>query len=230
MTRMSNPYPISLTRRRFISAGMAALAVVAAGQLFPPLAATGHAQAATGTPQKIADHFARVKTMMGEFVQFGPRGEQTGGKFYIERPGKVRFNYEPPSNFKVTSDGTTLVLENTKLRTADIYPLSKTPLKLLLDDRIDLSGNKVRSVREEDDLTTIQLADKSVFGDSTITMMFDPASYELRQWTITDAQGKDTTVMIFNVEEGVTFDPSVFAIDHRKVQEMQKRNQGGGTR
>ena len=153
--------------------------------------------------------------------QRAERGEQTGGKFYIERPGKLRFNYDPPSNFKVTSDGTSLVLENTRLKTADIYPLSKTPLKLLLDDRIDLSGGRVRSVKEEPDLTTIQLADKSVFGDSTITMMFDPASYALRQWTITDAQGKDTTVMIFNVEEGVRFDPSVFAIDARRIQEMQ---------
>jgi outer membrane lipoprotein-sorting protein len=226
MTRMSNPN--TLTRRGFVGAGIATLGLVALGQAFPPFATIGHAQASTGTPQKIADHFARVKTMMGEFVQFGPRGEQTGGKFYIERPGKVRFNYEAPASFKVTSDGTTLVLENSKLRTADIYPLSKTPLKLLLDDRIDLSGDKVRSVSEEADLTTIKLADRSVFGDSTITMMFDPASYELRQWTITDGQGKDTTVMIFNVEEGVTFDPSVFAIDHRKVQEMQQRAHNGG--
>jgi outer membrane lipoprotein-sorting protein len=137
----------------------------------------------------------------------------------------VRFNYEAPSTFRVMSDGTTLVLENTKLRTADVYPLSKTPLKLLLDDKIDLSGGKVRSVKEEADLTTIQLADKSMFGDSTITMMFDPASYELRQWTITDAQGKDTTVMIFNVQEGVRFDPSVFAIDHMRIQQMQQPGQ-----
>ena len=86
-------------------------------------------------------------------------------------------------------------------------PLSKTPLKLLLDDSIDLSGGKVKSVKEEDDLTTIQLADKSVFGNSKITMMFDPKTYDLRQWTITDAQGKDTTVMIFNVKQGVKFDP-----------------------
>jgi outer membrane lipoprotein-sorting protein len=95
----------------------------------------------------------------------------------------------------------------------------------LLDDKIDLSGGKVRSVKEEADLTTIQLADKSMFGDSTITMMFDPASYELRQWTITDAQGKDTTVMIFNVQEGVRFDPSVFAIDHMRIQQMQQPGQ-----
>ncbi|MGQ2904128.1 MAG: outer membrane lipoprotein carrier protein LolA [Neoaquamicrobium sediminum] len=215
--------PVSgMTRRSFLGAAALGIGVLALAQVAGPFVSTADAQAATA--QRIADHFASVRTMMGEFVQFGPRGEQTGGKFYIERPGKVRFNYEAPSNFRVTSDGTTVVLENTKLRTADIYPLSRTPLKLLLDDRIDLSGNKVRAVKEEDDLTTIQLADKSVFGDSTITMMFDPASFELRQWTITDAQGKDTTVMIFNVEQGVVFDPSVFAIDHRKVQEMQQRS------
>ena len=230
MMRMSNRMNLGtdggLTRRRFVGFGLSALALAALGQAVPPLAAVGHAQAATGTPEKIASHFASVRTMMGEFVQFGPRGEQTGGKFYIERPGKVRFNYESPSTFRVMSDGTSVVLENTKLKTADIYPLSKTPLKLLLDDRIDLSGNKVQSVREEADLTTIKLADRSLFGDSTITMMFDPKSYELRQWTITDAQGKDTTVMIFNVQQGVTFDPSVFAIDYRRIEQaaQEKRN------
>ena len=175
------------------------------------------------TAQKIADHFAGVRTMTGEFVQFGPRGEQTGGKFYIERPGKIRFNYEGSSGFKVISDGQSVVLDNKKLNTVDLYPLSKTPLKLLLDERIDLSGDKVRSVKEEDDLTTIQLADKSVFGNSTITMMFDPKSYELRQWTITDAQGKDTTVMIFNVRNGVTFDQDLFKIDYRRNLEVNRK-------
>jgi outer membrane lipoprotein-sorting protein len=221
---MDDMVKATVSRRRFLGQAAFSLGVLALGQFAGPLLATGHAQASTAAAQRIADHFARVRTMMGEFVQFGPRGEQTGGKFYIERPGKLRFNYESPSTFRVTSDGTTLVLENTKLRTADVYPLSKTPLKLLLDDRIDLSDGKVRGVKEEADLTTIQLADKSVFGDSTITLMFDPASYELRQWTITDAQGKDTTVMIFNVQEGVRFDPSVFAIDNRRIQELQ---QGG---
>ena len=107
-----------------------------------------------------------------------------------------------PSPIPVISDGKSVVIDNMKLKTSDLYPLSKTPLKLLLDDKIDLSGDKVKSVKEEDDLTTIQLGDKSVFGNSTITMMFDPKTYDLRQWTITDAQGKDTSVMIFNVKAG----------------------------
>lgn len=211
-----------LSRRALLGKAALGLGLLAVGQLWGPLVGAAAAQA-SAAPQRIADHFSRVRTMMGEFVQFGPRGEQTGGKFYIERPGKVRFNYEAPAHFKVTADGRNVVLENTRLKTADAYPLSQTPLKLLLDERIDLSGGKVRSVKEEEDLTTIQLADKNAFGNSTITMMFDPKSYELRQWTITDAQGRDTTVMIFNVQEGVKFDPSVFEINYQQLDEMMNR-------
>lgn len=199
----------------------AAAFAIAAAAAMTILPAT-QASAQEADPQRIADHFAGVRTMTGEFVQFGPKGEQTGGKFFIERPGKIRFNYEEPSDFRVIADGQSVVINNGKLNTWDLYPLSKTPLKLLLDTRIDLSGNKVRSVRQDEDLTTIQLQDKSIFGDSTITMMFDPKSYELRQWTITDAKGKDTTVMIFNVQEGVAFDPSVFTIDYARVTEASQ--------
>ncbi len=78
----------------------------------------------------------------------------------------------------------------TKLKTWDIYPLSKTPLALLLGERIDLSGKTVRDVKEEPDLITIKLGDKSMFGDSSITMMFDPKTLDLRQWTITDNAGQ----------------------------------------
>lgn len=205
---------------------VAGLVAGLAGTVHQPLAPVPAAYAASDAAQKIADHFSSIQTMAGEFVQFGPRGEKTGGKFYIQRPGKIRFNYEAPSAYRVVADGNSVVISNTKLRTADLYPLSKTPLKLLLDDRIDLSGKKVVKVTEDPDLTTIVLADKSVFGNSRITMMFDPKSNDLRQWTITDAQGKDTTVMIFNVQSGVKLDPKFFEIDYRKVDEMNQKMGG----
>jgi len=207
------------TRRRLL--GLAAAIALSATPLIA-LQAPAQAQA-TDAAQRIADHFSSVRSMSGEFVQFGPRGEQTGGKFFLERPGKIRFNYEAPSNFKVISDGQSVVILNSKMRTSDLYPLSKTPLKLLLDDRIDLSGNKVKSVTEEDDLTTIKLSDKQVFGNSTITMMFDPKSYDLRQWTITDTQGKDTTVMVFNVKVGGSFPADTFKIDYKLNRELNAR-------
>ena len=182
--------------------------------------------ASSASAQRIADHFSSIRTMKGEFVQFGPRGDQLGGTFYIERPGRIRFNYEAPSQYRVVADGKSVVISNAGLKTADLYPLSKTPLKLLLDDHIDLSGGRVTEVREDSDLTVITLADKSVFGNSTITMMFDPVNYELRQWTIRDAQGKDTTVMIFNVEQGVRFDPKIFEIDYDRVTELNSVRHG----
>ena len=211
------------SRRQLLCLGLA-FAGAAAFNAVPGFQVLASAQAAVpAAAQKIADHFSSVKSMSGEFVQFGPKGEQTGGKFFLERPGKIRFNYDGSSNFRVISDGKSVVILNKKLNTSDLYPLSKTPLKLLLDTRIDLSGDRVKSVKQEDDLTTIQLADKSVFGNSKITMMFDPKSYELRQWTITDAQGKDTTVMIFNVKEGVSFAADTFAIDYSANREVNTK-------
>ncbi len=199
--------------RRQFSIGLAGLA---AASLMPGLSLAQGADNAAA--QKIADHFSSVKTMMGEFVQFGPRGEQTGGKFFIERPGKLRFNFEDPSPVRVIADGNNVAIGNMKLKTWDLYPLSKTPLSLLLSSKIDLSNQTVRNVKQETDLTTIVLGNKSVFGDSTITMMFDSKTFDLRQWTITDAQNKDTSVMVYNVREGVSLDEKVFAIPYEDIR------------
>ena len=210
-----------VSRRKFLAA-TGGLALAAFG-----LMASAEAAAGASSVDAIAKHFSGVKTLTGEFVQFGPRGEQTGGTFYISRPGKIRFNYEKPSPIRVVADGKSVVVNNKKLDTWDIYPLDKTPLKLLLSDKIDFSGDKLKSVKEEADLTTIVMTDKKIFGNAKITMMFDPKSYELRQWTITDAQGLDTTVMIFNTREGVTFEKKMFDIDYIRVARAnEKRNNG----
>jgi len=206
-----------MSRRGVLAGAACALALSISG--------AAPAMAASGTAQRIADHFSSVRTMAGEFVQFGPSGEQTGGKFYIERPGKLLFLYEKPSPIRVVADGQSVVVNNTKLKTWEVYPLGKTPLRVLLGDRIDLSGSAVRSVTEADDLTTVVIDDKQVFGDSEITMMFDPATYDLRQWTVRDAQGKDTTVMIFNVQQGVRFGEDTFEIPYRKIRDSKYKTE-----
>ena len=178
--------------------------------------------AAQNVPQQVADHFSSVKTMTGEFVQFGPRGEQTGGKFYLERPGKIRFDYDGDSSVQVKADGKSVVIHNEKLDTYDMYPLSQTPLNLLLSDRIDLGGGRIQDVKQDPELLTIKMGDKSVFGDSTITMMFDPKTYDLRQWTITDKQGKDTSVILIGVQEGVRFEDRMFRIPYRQIRAKRR--------
>lgn len=182
------------------------------------------------TVEAISQHFSGVPSMAGEFVQFGPNGEQTGGKFYLQRPGRIRFDYNKPTPITVKADGKTVGINNKKLKTWDFFPLSKTPLRLLLADKIDVNDKSIKSVIREDDLTTVVLGNKSVFGSSKITMMFDPKSFELRQWTITDDQGKDTSVMIFNVQNNVKLSKKLFVMNQRRLLEQQRDRGNNATR
>jgi len=166
--------------------------------------------------QSISDHFSSVPTMTGEFIQFGSNGEQTGGKFYIHRPGRIRFDYEDPSPIMVVSNGRTLAVNNRKLKTWDYYPLSKTPLSLLLSEEIKIRDKSIKLVDPQPDVTKVVMGDRQVFGDSEITMLFDPESKDLRQWTIKDTRGRETSVMIFNVEKNVTIPKKLFHIDTSK--------------
>ena len=203
---------------RIAKAGLTATLLLGAA-LAPALTAgpaLAQAAGAAATAQRVADHFSAVRSMKGQFVQFDAAGNQTEGTFYMERPGKIRFDYSG-SPVRVISDGSQVAVNNRKLNTWDLYPLSKTPLKLLLDQRIDLSSANIQSVKEGPDLTTIVMGDKSIFGNSRITMMFDPNTFDLRQWTIRDAQGKDTTVMVYNVEDGVSVNNDLFSIPYSQI-------------
>ncbi len=165
------------TRRTFLAALVAA--GLASGASLPVSSSAQAEALSSSAAQRIADHFSSIKTMAGDFVQIGPTGKQTGGKFYIDRPGKIRFNYDSSSPLKVVSNGSSVAIGNTRLGTWQLYPLSSTPLKLLLSRHIDLGGSMVKSVKEGPDLITIVLGDRHFFGNSTITMMFDPASYDV---------------------------------------------------
>ncbi|TIX92755.1 outer membrane lipoprotein carrier protein LolA [Rhizobium sp. P44RR-XXIV] len=205
---------LSLSRRHFLGA---MVAVGAAGALPVSALAQAQTQAAAVNPniaQAIADHFSSIKSMKGGFLQIGPRGDQMSGTFFILRPGKMRFNYDPPSRMRVICDGNNVQVINDQTNTKNMYQLSKTPLSLLLANKIDLSADMVRNVESQLDLTKITLGNRTVFGDSTITMIFDSKSYDLRQWTVIDPQGKTTDVIINNVKTNIAFDDSVFRIDY----------------
>jgi len=170
--------------------------------------------------QAIADHFSSVKSMSGDFVQTSPKGEKTSGRFFLKRPGKIRFNYARQSGISVIADGKSLVVLNKKLKTSRLYSLSKTPLKLLLDNKVDFSGRRVKSIKDDGAQVIIRLADKSSFGNAAITLVFDRKSFDLRRWSVTDEKGLTTTVSIFNVTEGVAVAEGTFVIDYAANREL----------
>lgn len=162
--------------------------------------------------QGISSYFNAIRTMQGQFIQIGPNGERSEGTFYLSRPGKVRFRYLPPVRVDVVADGKSLSVEDKKAGTQDLYPLSKTPLKTLLADHIDLAQMRiVGDLHEEGDLISVELTEPT-FGDGKLTLMFDRTTYELRQWVVTDAQGLNTSVALFNVTTGEPIDPQLFKI------------------
>ena len=169
--------------------------------------------------EELSNHFASVPTMTGEFIQFGPNGEQTGGQFFIQRPGKLRFEYEAPSPLMLVSNGKTIGVRNKKLKTWQYMPLRKNPLSILLADQISVSDKSIRSVDSNEDVTRVVMGDKSIFGDSEIVLLFDPLNYDLRQWTIKDNQGKETSVMIFNVQKNVPIPSKLFQLRKNRVKD-----------
>jgi outer membrane lipoprotein-sorting protein len=184
------------------------------------VALTTAVSAAPVEAKTIADHFSSVKSMSGDFVQSGPKAEKTSGRFFLQRPGKIRFNYAGQSGISVIADGKSLVVYNKKLKTSRLYALSKTPLKLLLDNEVDFSGRRLKSIREDGAQIIIKLADKSAFGNSNITMVFDRKSLDLRRWSLTDERGLTTTVTIFNVKQGVRAPAGTFTIDYAANREF----------
>jgi len=186
------------------------------------LAATANSvEAIARTPQEttalnaISAKLGAVQTMNGEFVQFGPTGDRMEGKFFLARPGKVLFKYDPPATISVIADGKSVLVHDKRLQTYDIWPLSKTPLKFLLDSTLDLaSSERVDSVTIEPDLIRVVVIDDSKFGGGQLTLFFDAATNELRQWTVTDEQGLETTVAIYNVEVGNKLSQKIFRIDY----------------
>jgi len=178
--------------------------------IFQTFDANQKAQAA-----KVSNYLSSLQTLAGNFVQVGPDGSKTKGDFYIQKPGKVRFEYDAPSPIAIIADGSSLAVRDRKLATQDIYPLSQTPLRFLLSDRIDLlKDTNVVSVTSDEVYTSVTIEEKqALIGTSRLMLMIGTKDGQLKQWTVTDPQGYDTTVAVYNLDSSKKVDPGMFKID-----------------
>src|SRR5580704_17925762 len=165
---------------------------------------------------RVRNYLSNVQTLIGDFVQIGPNGGRTTGKFYIQKPGRVRFEYEPPSLVDVVADGSSVAVRDRRLATQDLYPLSQTPLRFLLADQLDLTRDtNLVAVGSDKTFITVIIEERHLLiGTSRLMMMFGAKDMQLKQWTVTDPQGYDTTVAIFNVDTVHKPDPSLFQINY----------------
>jgi outer membrane lipoprotein-sorting protein len=167
---------------------------------------------------RVSTYLTSVQVLTGNFVQIGPDGRRATGRLFIQKPGKVRFEYDPPSPIDIIADGTQVVVRDRKLETQDLYPLSQTPLRFLLADRIDLlQDTNVVGVTADDTYVSVLIEEKQAFiGTNKLLMMFDPKDFKLKQWTVTDVQGYDTTIAVSNLDTSKRPDPNMFKFDYTR--------------
>lgn len=164
--------------------------------------------------QKADNYFNRTKTMIADFVQIGADGRRSEGKVFVEKPGRLRFEYAAPATLDVIADGTTVAVIDHKVGSIQQYFIWQTPLKFLLKDHIDLAKDtKVLNVTSDPDEVAILVEDQRVFGGtSRIKLIFDPATFTLKQWQVTDPQGYETLVSLFNQDFTTVPNPAFFQI------------------
>ena len=169
---------------------------------------------------KISSYLTGMRNVVGKFVQVGPDGRKTQGDLYIQKPGRLRFEYDDPSPIQLIADGQSLVVRDRKLATQDLYPLGQTPLRFLLADKVDLlRDTNVVGIYSDDIFSTFVIEEKQTLGGKhKLMLMFDAKDLTLKQWTVTDPQGFDTTVAVFNLDMTKRPDPGMFKINYERMQ------------
>ena len=170
---------------------------------------------------EISRYLNGLQTARASFTQVNADGTISTGTLYIRRPGRARFEYNPPEKSLVMAGGGQVAIFDGKSNTApEQFPLKRTPLNLILASRVDLSRNGMVVGHAQDGPSTVVVAQDPDFPEyGTIRLVFTGNPVELRQWVITDESGQQTTVILGQLETGMSLGNRLFSI----VQEAQAR-------
>jgi outer membrane lipoprotein-sorting protein len=196
------------------SAGLLGLAwILASGPAPAALPSATHA----GDVARIEDYLNDLTTLKADFVQINPDGGTVTGELYYQRPDKMRLDYDPPSEILVISDGWQIVYYDRRLdQVSHMFPNS-TPLGFLLSDQIRLSGDvTVTGVERSAGELHVTLVQTEEPNQGSIQLSFAEDPLELRRWTLTDAQGQATHVVLERAESGLPLDRELFRFRNPK--------------
>jgi outer membrane lipoprotein-sorting protein len=171
--------------------------------------------------ERVNGYLTGVRTLVGDFVQMNPSGTRTEGKFYLQKPGRVRFEYNPPNPLELIADGRSVAIRDRRLATQDLLLLSQTPLRFLLSDRIDLfKESNIIDASEDGTYVKVTLEERQTLGGThRLQLMFGVRDLQLKQWTITDPQGYDTTVALYNLDANSKPDAKLFVINYERLRD-----------
>lgn len=202
------PHPSDITRRRLILAGAAAAAAIA-------VPARAQAQLSLAA---ISAYLNGITTAEAPFTQMNADGSRSTGRLFIRRPGRIRFEYDPPERaLVVAGGGMVAVFDGRSNQRAEQYPIRRTPLHLILADRVDLTRARMVVAHDFDGTsTTVTAQDPERPQEGRIQMFFRDGPVRLTQWVITDNAGYRTTTVLGDLRTGVTLSPFLFDITYEE--------------
>jgi outer membrane lipoprotein-sorting protein len=162
--------------------------------------------------QRVGAYFNQMSEIKGLFIQTSADNKRQRGKFYFKRPGRFRFDYNPPSRLVILSDGKHMAIQDLDLRTDERIDLDYTPFRVLLRKDVDLLRDaRILEVGEVDDVIVLALQDRSPDTAGRIKLFLaKKTELELKEWITTDAQGLDTRVELTEVSKAQDLDPAMF--------------------
>ncbi|MEM8789368.1 MAG: outer-membrane lipoprotein carrier protein LolA [Pseudomonadota bacterium] len=187
-----------------------ALALTAAALTVP---ATGASAQDRSVLVEVSKYLNQLTAIQGQFTQVNADGSRIGGQYYMLRPGRIRFEYDGNQSM-VMADGSSVgVFDAKSTNIVQRYPLSQTPLRLLLRRDIDLAAQGVAvSTGSQDGFTSVVLRDPRRPRDGYMTLVLRNSPPSLNQWTVTDRSGRNTTVVLNTIERAPNMSRRLFNI------------------
>jgi len=161
----------------------------------------------------ISAYNSSIKSMVGRFIQIDTNGQKIEGTFFLQRPDKIRFRYNPPSRQEIISVGKGFYVIDRKEKTQYAYPQDKVPLRQFLSDKIDLLKSNIIDFVQSDTYVTITLSDDTPAGTVQVALVFDKGTKDLSQWVLTEPSGEELTFSLYDVQKDVDIPKSFFYID-----------------
>jgi outer membrane lipoprotein-sorting protein len=195
------------------------LALIATSLAFPSTLAMGQQEPRQLTPEEIAQinaisaHNSAIRTMAGRFNQIDTQGYRAEGTFYLERPGKIRFRYDPPSRQEIMSLGRGFYVIDRAEKTQYAYPQDKVPLRQFLEAEIDLLRAGLVAIDQSADYLDLTLQDETPAGTVRISLIFDKQTQELVQWVLQSPDGSELTFSLYDVEKDIEIPATYFYLN-----------------
>ena len=152
-----------------------------------------------------------LHTVRADFIQQNSQGQTSSGQFWLQRPGRLRFQYKEPVAHFMVADGAFINFWDAKLQNQSTAPISQTLADFLLRDKIKFAGDvKVADVQNKQGELSVKLVQTTSPESGSITLIFDNQPLQLKQWQVVDAQGQSTTTSLLNPVMDEKFDPTLF--------------------